>query len=134
MVCVNGSLKAEVYPWGRWVDYDVDNAGRTNKVPSQTTIHADMMESAGVTNPFMADGRIAQMKLGNNLWETRDYRTPGAPTVYMLGTASNSGNLLQLEYAFDSTQNNGNLASRKIIRGGNSWRKTILTMYKMLRL
>jgi hypothetical protein len=33
---------------------------------------------------ILADGRIAQMQLGNGLWVTRDYQTPGTPTTYFI--------------------------------------------------
>jgi hypothetical protein len=65
------------------------------------------VDMTGITNPYTPDGRIAKMELGNNLWATMDYRAPGTSTIYQLGTALNLGDLLQLEYNFDSTANNG---------------------------
>jgi RHS repeat-associated protein len=117
---LNGSLSTEVYPSGRQVSYSIDAVGRTNKVNDATRVYADMtgVDSASAFTP---DGRIARMKLGNNLWVTRDFQTPGTPTVYKLGTGLNLGDLLQLEYNFDPTANNGNVMSQTIIRSNGSW-------------
>jgi RHS repeat-associated protein len=120
---LSGSLSQEIYPSGRQVSYSADVAGRTNKVYDATKTYADM-SSLDPTLAYAPDGRIARMKLGNNLWATMDYQAPGTPTVYMLGTAVNLGDLLQLEYNFDSTANNGNVMSQNIIRNGVSWHQT----------
>jgi RHS repeat-associated protein len=120
---LSGSLSNEVYPSGRRVNYNVDVAGRTNKVYDSTKTYADMT-SLDPTLAFAPDGRITSMKLGNNLWVTRDYQTPGTPTVYRLGTAANLGDLLQLEYNFDPTANNGNVMSQNITRNGVTWHQT----------
>jgi hypothetical protein len=61
------------------------------------------MTVSGATNPFTADGRIVQMKLGNN-WETHDYQTPGTPTVYKFGTAQGLGDITQLSYNFEGAE------------------------------
>jgi RHS repeat-associated protein len=118
---LNGGLKRIQYPSGRQASYDVDDAGRSNKVYATGKTYADM---TGITYPFTPDGRITQMKLGNDLWETHDYNTPGTTTVYKLGTVQGSGNLLQLEYNFSGTNNNGNLSSQVISRPGNVWQQS----------
>ena len=100
---LNGSLSREVYSSGRKVSYSVDGAGRTNKVHDTSKAFVDM---TGVSNAYAPDGRVAKMKLRNNLWETREYNAPVTPTVYKLGTALNSGNMLQLEYNFEPDGNN----------------------------
>ena len=121
---LNGALKKQTYPAGKVVNYDVDYSGRTVKVypdattQSGATYYVDMTATMGITMPFAADGRIVKMNLGNGLYETRDYRPPGTPTVYQLGTVVNSGNRTQIEYSFSSTANNGNVQSQKILRPG----------------
>ena len=122
---LNGALKNERYPSGRLVNYDVDDAGRTNKTYTSSRIYADLPVLT-VNNvdikPFTADGRIAHMQLGNNLWETHDYQTPGTPTVYKLGRVPWLGDMTQLEYGFHASQNNGNVQSQRIIRNnGTPW-------------
>jgi YD repeat-containing protein len=115
---LNGGLRTEIYPSGRQISYGADSAGRTNKVNDPNRVYVDM---TGMGTAYTPDGRIARMKLGNNLWATRDFQTPGTPTIYRLGTSPYVGDLLQLEYNFDPTANNGNLTSQNIIRNGATW-------------
>jgi RHS repeat-associated protein len=65
------------------------------------------------------NGRMIQIRLGNNLWETRDYQTPGTTTYYKLGTTQGNGDLVQLGYNFSGTGNNGNVVSQEISRFTN---------------
>jgi YD repeat-containing protein len=71
-----GSLKRIQYPSGLVVDYQVDDAGRVNKVLAGTATYADMT-ATGITNPYAPDGRLAKMLLGNGLYDTRDYQNAG---------------------------------------------------------
>src|SRR5688572_29206856 len=59
---LNDSVRTITNPSGRVINYDVDDAGRTTKVYAGATIYADMTVTS---SPYTADGRIAQMKLGN---------------------------------------------------------------------
>jgi RHS repeat-associated protein len=113
---LNGAIKSIYYPSGRLVSYDVDDAGRVSKASASGKTY---MDTAGITHPYTPDGRIAQMKLGNNLWETRDYQTPGTTTYYKLGTTQGNGDLVQLGYNFSGTGNNGNVVSQQISRFNN---------------
>jgi RHS repeat-associated protein len=119
---LTGSLKTETYPSGHVINYSADDAGRTNRVWASEKTYADLTAS-GISYPFTPDGRIAQMKLGNNLWETRDYHTPGTTTTFRLGTALGAGDRIQLEYNYSGTANNGNLSNLVIIRPGYSWQQ-----------
>jgi RHS repeat-associated protein len=121
---LNDGLYRIQYPSGKIVTYELDGAGRVNKVQDSSTTYVDMTADAGITYPYYpytADGRIANMKLGNGLFESREYNTPGMPTLYKLGDLLGSGNRTQLEYNFSGTQNNGNLESQVITRPGGSW-------------
>jgi RHS repeat-associated protein len=121
---LNGAIQAITYPSNKQVNYGVDDAGRTNKVYATGVNYADMTAS-GITYPFTADGRIAQMMLGNGRYETRDYNTPGTATTYRLGTTLGSGDITQLEYGFSGTQNNGNLLNQSTNRpNGAYWAQT----------
>ncbi len=113
----NGSLSSMQYPSGKILHYSSDDAGRVNKIEGGK-IYADLTVS---NDPFTPDGRIAQMKLGNELWETRTYRTPGTPTVLSLGVAPGSGDKIELEYNYPEQNNNGNLSSQVVRRGGRIW-------------
>jgi RHS repeat-associated protein len=117
---LNDRLKSIQYPSGRLVQYNVDDAGRANTVyvPNIKT-YADLTASGN--NSFTPDGRIAEMRLGNNLWETRDYLPPGSPTLYKLGTTQGAWDLLKLEYHFSQDENNGNVMQQVIQRPSKTW-------------
>jgi RHS repeat-associated protein len=118
---LNDSVKSMTYPAGRVVNYSVDDTGRVNRVYTSTKSYADLTIAP---QPFTADGRIAQMKLGNDLWETRTYAKPGVPTVFKVGVALDAADLLQLEYNYSATQNNGNLVSHRIVKPGKDWKQS----------
>ena len=118
---LNNSLKTIQYPSGRIVNNDVDDAGRAIKVYTASMTYADM---TAASTPYTPDGRIAKMKLGNDLWETRDYQTPGTPTKFKLGTDQGLSDRLELEYNYSATLNNGNLTSHVIRHSGLSWTQT----------
>ena len=124
----NDALESQIYPSGRRVDYTVDDAGRVKTVSDGTTTYADMPASAG--HAYAPDGRLQQMKLGNNLWETRDYHTPGTTTLFKLVTSDETTMLpgatvrVALGYDYHATQNNGNLMSHTITRSGTTWTQT----------
>jgi RHS repeat-associated protein len=92
------------------MEYAMDDAGRNTKVSAAGTNYWD---TAGIAQPFTADGRVIQAKLGNTLWETYGYAA-GMPVIYSLGTTQNSGNRMQLIYGFHATQNNGNVMSQSM--------------------
>ena len=111
---LNDGVKSIQYPSGRVVNYDVDDAGRINKVRDAQTTFADLTNIASPFSAYTADGRISAMRLGNELWETRDYQTPGTATKYKVGTGLGDNQLLELEYNFSGDANNGNLVSHVI--------------------
>jgi hypothetical protein len=98
----SGDLKTIEYPSGLEVAYDVDSSGRASKVYAGAETYADI-------NAYTADGRIAQLKFGNDLVETRNFQTPAGTTVLMLGTTSGVGDMMELDYSYSTTNNNGNL-------------------------
>jgi len=115
---LNDSLSSMQYPFGKTLIYAVDDAGRVNQISAGTKTYADLTASSA---PFAADGRIAQMKLGNDLWESRVYQTPGSPTLLKLGTSAGANDKLELEYDYSATANNGNLATQVIRQPGHTW-------------
>ena len=119
---LNDSMKTMQYPSGKLMNYDVDNAGRAVKVYSEAKIFADLTTAS--TAPYRADGRLAKLKFGNGLWETRDYQVPGIPTVLSLGTTEGAADRVELQYNYSSTLNNGNLLSHVIRQGAAAWSQT----------
>jgi YD repeat-containing protein len=119
---LNDGLKTMQYPSGKLLNFDVDNAGRVSKVYSATKTFADLTTAS--TPPYRADGRLEKLRLGNGLWETRDYRAPGEPTVFKLGTTEGASDRLELQYNYSATGNNGNLLSHVIRQGSTAWSQT----------
>ena len=121
---LNDALESQTYPSGRTVRYDVDDAGRVTTVAAGTRTYADMTATVG--HAYAPDGRLQQMKLGNNLWETRDYQTPGTTTRFMLGTSKGTAmspgasERVALGYNYSGAANNGNLMSHTIRRPGRT--------------
>ena len=138
-ICIfwTDALKSQTYPSGRTVSYDVDNAGRVTKVAAGSRTYAGMTRMDGVIgDAYAPDGRLRQMKLGNNLWETRDYGWLEAPqgqprrltTRFKLGTSPGTSERLELGYNYHATANNGNLIGHTITRTGTdqttNWTQT----------
>ena len=121
---LNDALRSQTYPSGRMVTYDVDDAGRVDRVSDGITAYADMPMAAA--DAYHADGRLRQMMLGNGLWETREYQPPGMTTRFKLGTSAGAGERLELGYHYSGTANNGNLMSHTIARPGRTqpWTQT----------
>ncbi len=119
---LNDAIKTMQYPSGKLVNYDMDNAGRPVKVYTTAGTFADLTQAS--TPPYRADGRLTRMKLGNGLWETRNYQAPGVSTVISLGTAEGSADRLELRYNYSGTTDNGNLLSHVIRQGTTAWSQT----------
>jgi len=113
-------IKTLGYPSGRVVTYGMDDAGRIKSVRAGGKTYATMTSEI-VSTPYTPDGRLAMMKLGNGLWETRDYRVPGVTTTFMLGTSSGTSGVMALEYNYSGSANNGNLISHVIKQPGKTW-------------
>ena len=96
------------------MNYSVDDAGRVDGVTSGMTTYA-------TPTAYTADGRVSQMEMGNGLWETRDYQTPGTTTRFKLGISAGSSERLELGYNYHATGNNGNLTGHTITRPDTSW-------------
>jgi RHS repeat-associated protein len=63
---------------------------------------------------YTAHGAVKQMKLGNGLWEHSNFNTRLQVTQIGLGTAATNSSVLQLDYGYGATANNGNLLSQSI--------------------
>ncbi len=118
---LNNALKTIGYPSGRLVSYTLDGAGRPRKVLAGPRTYFDVDAVTASAQRYAADGRVIRAKLGNGLWETHDYRTPGTPTVYRLGATEGAGDLHEVEYSFSGTQHNGNVLGQVIRHSGQSW-------------
>src|SRR5207247_2125470 len=92
---LNDSLQSLTYPSLRVINYQVDDAGHTINVSTATKTYADL--AATPIKPYTPDGRLAQVWLGNGVWETRTYGPPTTPTLIQIGTSAGANDFLKLE-------------------------------------
>ena len=112
-----GNLISQTYPSGRIVKTEYDNAGRIAGVKNDSTgaFYAGAA-STDAANRFQysAAGGIQAMKLGNGLWEHTSFNSRLQPIQIGLGSAITNSSILQLDYNYGSTDNNGNLKTHVI--------------------
>ncbi|HEY0324117.1 MAG TPA: RHS repeat-associated core domain-containing protein [Pyrinomonadaceae bacterium] len=113
-----GGLTSETYPSGRVVTTQYDAAGRASVVAGQKT--GEAAKTYADSFSYTAHGGINSVKLGNNLWEHFSYNTRLQPVQISLGTTSTDSSRLQLDYAYGTTDNNGNVQSQSITAPGLS--------------
>ncbi|HEU4932648.1 MAG TPA: HNH/ENDO VII family nuclease [Pyrinomonadaceae bacterium] len=115
---VAGRLISQTYPSGRVVKTEYDDAGRIAGVKNNAsgTFYAGAT-STDATNRFQysAAGAIQALKLGNGLWEHTNFNSRLQPTQIGLGSASTNSTILQVDYDYGTTSNNGSLQSQTII-------------------
>lgn len=118
-----GNLISEKYPSGRVVKTEYDKAGRVAGVKNQAT---GLYYAGGdPTIPdnqevikYAAHGPAAVMKLGNGLWDRTEFNSRLQIRQIGLGTAQSNANVLQLDYAYGGTDNNGNIKTQTITAPG----------------
>ena len=113
---LDDTLKSVTYPSGRVVAYGYDTAGRLLTVGETTVGATDYASAFG----YAPHGGIEELKLGNNLYEYRDYNQRLQTTEIGLATFSGGSDKLELEFDYRKTNNNGNLAKQIITRPGLS--------------
>ena len=89
-----------------------DGAGRPNSVGTSAGSYV-----SSVT--YAPQGAPSQVVFGNGVTETRNYNARLQPMQIAAGTSST--NLLNLQYGYSPTQNNGNVMSQTITRPVGSW-------------
>jgi RHS repeat-associated protein len=63
---------------------------------------------------YNAAGAVTSMQLGNGRWESTAFNNRLQPTQIGLGTTQNATDLLKLNFAYGTTDNNGNVQSQTI--------------------
>ena len=108
-----GALETQQYPSSLLVKTCYDAAGRIDEVSSTGTPAA----TYGSGFSYAPHGAIEELKLGNNLYEYRDYNNRLQPIEVGLGTFSGGSDKLKLEFTYGSSRNNnGNILSQVITR------------------
>ncbi len=68
----------------------------------------------GQLHSYNAAGAVTSMQLGNGRWESTQFNSRLQPTQIALGATNGATNLLKLDYAYGTTNNNGNILSQTI--------------------
>lgn len=116
-----GNVVSQTYPSGKVVTTQVDSAGRVAGVKNQATggYYAGAAASdASNRIRYTAHGAVEAIKLGNGLWEHTIFNARLQPTHIGLGLSSSNSGVLQLDYSYGTTGNNGNVESQTITLPG----------------
>jgi RHS repeat-associated protein len=112
-----GGLTSQTYPSGRVITTAYDNSGRLSQVSGQKT--GESNKTYASSPAYSAHGALSAIKLGNNLWEHTSFNSRLQPTEIGLGTEQSGVDRLKLNYAYGTTNNNGNVQSQTLtIPGG----------------
>ena len=110
-----GGLETQTYPSGLLVKTCYDAAGRISGVSDNATPAASYASNFD----YAPHGALAELKLGNNLYEYRDYNTRLQPQEIGLGTFDGGSDKLKLEFTYktpNNNDNNGNVLKQVITR------------------
>ncbi len=110
---LSGALIEETYPSGRVVKNVLNNDGELALVQSKKTANHGFFNYAD-SFTYNAAGAVTSMQLGNGKWESTQFNSRLQPTQIALGTTPGATNLLDLDYSYGTTANNGNVLSQTI--------------------
>jgi RHS repeat-associated protein len=111
---LSGSLVSQVYPSGRVVKNDYDNAGKLSVVSGQAAGQAWKPYASDFDYSLTDAGATSRVKLGNGRWESTIYNKRLQPTTVGLGVAQGGTELMKLDYNYGATDNNGNIKTQTI--------------------
>jgi RHS repeat-associated protein len=115
---VGGNLKSQTYPSGKVVELQYDGAGRLAGLKREGADYYAGGDPEVANNPnvikYAAHGAVAEMRLGNGLWESTSFNTRFQIKSIGLGATPTASGLLRLDYEYGGTNNNGNLRAQKI--------------------
>ncbi len=112
-----GNMTSQTYPSGRVVTSEYDAAARLAGVKN---LASGAFYAGGASTDTMnrlqytPHGSTSQMRLGNGLWEHTNFNLRLQPIQIGLGSAGTNSSLLQLDYTYGTTDNNGNVQSQTI--------------------
>ena len=110
---LSGSLTEQTYPSGRAVQNILDAEGNLSAVRSKKNSAAGYWNYAD-SFTYNSAGAAVSLQLGNGKWESTKFNSRFQPTRIALGNIQNAANLLKLDFAYGTTQNNGNILSQTI--------------------
>jgi len=100
-------------PSGRVVKNVLDNNGDLEIVQSKKTSSAGYWNYAN-NFTYNAAGAVTSMQLGNGHWESTAFNSRLQPTQIGLGITPGTTALLDLDYTYGTTANNGNVLTQTI--------------------
>jgi RHS repeat-associated protein len=112
---LNSAIETETYPAvpgasdRRTVSYSLDSAARLSSLSSSATSYAAAASLGSIS--YKPQGALESETLGNSLIHQMSYNTRLQTTAIKLGTSGNPTSVLDLSYAYGTTDNNGNVKS-----------------------
>jgi RHS repeat-associated protein len=122
---VGGPIDSEVYPAvpgagdRRTVSYSYDASARLSGVSSSATSYAAAASVSGIE--YAAHNGLKNETYGNNLIHGVTYNTRLQPTEIRLGTSGSPTSIVDIDYSYGTTSNNGNIQSISYAGGGLSY-------------
>jgi RHS repeat-associated protein len=120
-----GLMVSETYPSQRQVTTSYDGAGRLSTVNGQKAGELNKSYAAGFS--YTAAGAVSAMQMGNGLVEQTTFNARLQPVQIKLGTAASPSSVVQLDYGYGTTNNNGNLLSQTITAPKTTGGSLVLT-------
>ncbi len=115
---LSGALIEEKYPSGRVVKNEFENDGDLLRISSKQTANTSFTTFANGFS-YTADGKIAKLKLGNNLWESATFNNRLQVTELNLGHSAvvnpndPGGDLWKLGYKYGELNEDGTVNEAK---------------------
>jgi RHS repeat-associated protein len=110
---LGGALIEQTYPSGQEVRNVLDASGDLSLVQSKKNSASGYWNYASSFS-YNAAGAVTSMQLGNGRWESTTFNSRMQPTQIALGSTPSATNLLDLDYSYGTTANNGNVMSQTI--------------------
>lgn len=110
---LGGALIEQTYPSGRVVKNVIDGNGDLSLVQSKKNATFGYWNYAS-SFTYSASDALTGIQFGNGRWESTTFNSRLQPTQIALGTTPGSTNLLDLDYSYGTTANNGNVLSQTI--------------------
>jgi RHS repeat-associated protein len=116
-----GEMISQIYPSGRVVASEYDESGRVAGIRNPATgtyyVGAAATDTANRIQ-YAAHGNVSKVRLGNGLWEHTNFNSRLQPEQIGLGTASTNSSVIQLDYSYGTTNNNGNVQNQTMTLPG----------------
>ena len=113
-----GGMKSQTYPSGRILSTSYDQAARIGSITGSKSGEPNKTYASNYR--YSPHGAVAEMKLGNELWENASYNERLQPTLMGLGTTNANSSFFKLDLDYSNgapASNNGNLLSQGISVG-----------------